>query len=175
MSLTRLWCLVLSVHASAMGVNNFVHSYAGVNKGVNVSVNTNCTTQPDPPHNSHMSPTHPHMHGKCTSGLHSHGLHHLSSHPYSHSWLGLHSYTHVSGCRVAQRTTLKVSDPPLESAERARCGYPNSEVQRGRRYAAGSAFLIILNRGSSNQSSLLTPSQLMPRWSIEINFNLTSS
>ena len=95
-----------------------------------------------------MSPTQPHVHGKCAGGLHSLGLHHLSSHPYSHSWLGLHSDTHVHGCRAAQRTTQKVRDPPLESAERARCGYLNGEVQRGQRYAAGSAFLIIPNRGS---------------------------
>ena len=72
MSLTRLWCLVPSAqHARTTTVHTFVHSCEGVNKGVNVCVNTNCTTKPDPPHNSHMSSTQPHMHGRSTGGLHS--------------------------------------------------------------------------------------------------------
>ena len=116
-------------------------SYAGVNKGVNASVNANCTTQPDPPHNSYMSPTQPHMHGKCTGGLHSHGLHHLSSHLSSHIHV-----TRMAGpsqrharlwlpCGSADDPEAR-SDPALESAHAARCGYLNGEIHRARRYAA---------------------------------------
>ena len=82
MSLTHLWCLVLLAHGRATAVHTFDHSNSGVNIGVNLCVNNISTTKPDPPHNSHMSPTQPHMHGRSTGGLHSRG-----------SWVTSHLFT----------------------------------------------------------------------------------
>ena len=124
MSLTRLWCLVLSVEARATAFHTFFHSTTGVN----VCVNTTCTTKPDPSQHSHMSPTQPHMHGKSTGGLHhSQGLHHLTSHLTSHSGLGL---THVHSDISATPSSLGTRFSLCWSAHAARCGYPNGEMHR---------------------------------------------